>query len=171
MEFLIYEKAKAIYNLGLKIKPLPLMSWDIFSHGFSNIQEVIKDHSALKKMKEKNNWTSDWNFKDELQNDTVIVVTDVKLNIVFASKNIIKMNGYTPNEVVGKSPKMFQGIKTDTKTSNQIREAIKSQKPFEKVVLNYCKDGSPYKCHIKGYPVFNERGIITNFIAFEKIAA
>jgi PAS domain S-box-containing protein len=171
MEFLEYEKAIAKFNLGLNIKSLPLISWDIFSQNFSNKQDLIFDNSALNKLETKNNWKSNWNFNNELQNDTVIVVTDTKLKIVFASKNMVKMNGYIPDEVIGQNPKMFQGIATDALVSNEIRLAIKNQKPFDKVVLNYCKDGSIYKCHIQGYPVFNQKGELTNFIAFEKIAA
>lgn len=171
MEFLEYEKAIAKFNLGLNIKSLPLISWDIFSQNFSNKQDLIFDNSALNKLETKNNWKSNWNFNNELQNDTVIVVTDTKLKIVFASKNMVKMNGYIPDEVIGQNPKMFQGIATNASVSNEIRLAIKNQKPFDKVVLNYCKDGSIYKCHIQGYPVFNQKGELTNFIAFEKIAA
>jgi PAS domain S-box-containing protein len=171
MEFLEYEKAIAKFNLGLNIKSLPLISWDIFSQNFSNKQDLIFDNSALNKLETKNNWKSNWNFNNELQNDTVIVVTDTKLKIVFASKNMVKMNGYIPDEVIGQNPKMFQGIATNASVSNEIRLAIKNKKPFNKVVLNYCKDGSIYKCHIQGYPVFNQKGELTNFIAFEKIAA
>ena len=171
MEFLEYERAIAKYNLGLNIKSLPLISWDIFSQSFSNKQDLILDSSSLIKFETKNNWKSNWNFNNELQNDTVIVVTDTKLNIVFASRNMVNMNGYIPEEVIGQNPKMFQGLETDELISSEIRLAIKNQKSFDKVVLNYCKDGSTYKCHIKGYPVFNQKGELTNFIAFEKLAA
>ena len=66
---------------------------------------------------------------------------------------------------------MFQGQATDDAISREIGIAVQNQLPFEKTILNYCKDGSLYKCHIKGFPVFNKQGELTNFIAFEKIAA
>ena len=81
------------------------------------------------------------------------------------------MNGYEAQEVIGNSPKMFQGAKTDLQVSNEIRQAILKKVPFEKNVINYCKDGSVYNCHIKGFPIFNNKGEVINFIAFEKIAA
>jgi PAS domain S-box-containing protein len=171
MEFLEYEKAIAKYNLGLSIKSMPLICWDMFSQSFSNKQASIFDYSILSKLEIKNNWNVNWDFGYMLQNDTVIVVTDAKLKIVFASRNMVKMNGYTPNEVIGQNPKMFQGKDTDNSISNEIRVAIENQQPFDKVVLNYCKDGSIYKCQIKGHPVFNKQGKLMNFIAFEKIAA
>ncbi len=82
------------------------------------------------------------------------------------------MNGYEAQEVVGNSPKMFQGAKNRFYiVSYEIRQAILNKVPFEKNVINYCKMVRLYKCHIKGFPIFNDKGVVTNFIAFEKIAA
>lgn len=166
-----YENAVAKYYDTLSISSFPLTCWDFYSKSFDTLRLTLSDAILLTKIVEENKWNSTWDYKDELQNDTVIVVTDAKLQIVFASNNIVKMNGYTPSEVVGNSPKMFQGEATDAKTSKEISDAVKALKPFEKVIINYCKDGSLYKCHIKGFPIFDNKGILTNFIAFEKIAA
>jgi predicted transglutaminase-like protease len=84
---------------------------------------------------------------------------------------MLDLNGYYPNEVIGNSPKMFQGELTNKKVSQEISEAVKTKQPFDKIIINYCKDGSLYKCQIKGYPVFDVNGELINFIAFEKIAA
>jgi hypothetical protein len=46
-------------------------------------------------------------FQNKLK-DEVVIVTDAKLEIVFAS-HMTKMNGYVEEEVIGRSPKMFQG--------------------------------------------------------------
>lgn len=167
MEFREYENAISKHFNNLAIQALPLTSWDFFGSYYDKTKNSIGDSSVLNSIIK----SKEWDFQQKLQDDTVIVVTDAVLNIVFASKNIVKMNGYLPNEVVGKSPKMFQGELTDRQVSKEISIAVKEQKPFDKVIMNYCKDGSLYKCHIKGYPVFNEKGILTNFIAFEKIAA
>ncbi|MBC7495080.1 MAG: PAS domain-containing protein, partial [Flavobacterium sp.] len=102
---------------------------------------------------------------------TVIVLTDVNLKIVFASKNMVAMNGYLPSEVIGQHPKMFQGEATNSNVSKIIGNAVKNQLPFKEVVINYCKDGSLYKCEIKGFPIFDSSGKLRNFIAFEKMVA
>lgn len=171
MEFLEYEKAIAKHYDTLSVMSSPLMSWDFYLQGLSKMKMSVADATQLKKLVYSNNWKSNWDFQEHLQDDTVIVVTDPSLKIVFASKNIVKMNGYNPNEVIGNSPKMFQGQKTNEKISKEISDAVKNQKPFDKVIINYCKDGSLYKCHIKGYPIFDNKGKLINFIAFEKIAA
>jgi hypothetical protein len=41
-------------------------------------------------------------FQNKLKDE--VVITDAKLEIVFASHNMTKMNGYV--EVIGRSPKM-----------------------------------------------------------------
>lgn len=171
MEFKEYEKAIAKYHKNLTLMSLPLKSWSFYSSFFDKAKMAIGDASLLESIVSQNKWEATWSFNEQLQNDTVIVVTDATLNIVFASKNIVDMNGYIPEEVIGNSPKMFQGILTNDKVSREISTAVKEQKPFDKVIINYCKDGSIYKCHIKGYPVFNKKGKLINFIAFEKIAA
>lgn len=161
----------AKYYSSLSLNTFPLSCWDFYSKSFDKLRMTLSDTVLLNKIVDENKWNSTWDYKEELQNDTVIVVTDAKLQIVFASNNMVNMNGYYPDEVIGNSPKMFQGKATNTKTSKEISNAVKAQQPFEKVVTNYCKDGSLYKCHIKGFPIFDKKGILTNFIAFEKIAA
>ena len=81
------------------------------------------------------------------------------------------MNGYTLNEIKGKTPRIFQGKETSSKVSATIGKAVKNKKPFEAIVVNYRKDGSTYNCWIKGEPIFNKKGKIVNFIAFEREVA
>ena len=66
---------------------------------------------------------------------------------------------------------MFQGPETSKTVLKEIREAIKLQVPFEKTIQNYRKDGRTYNCQINGVPVFNLKGKLTHFIAFEKEVA
>lgn len=126
----------------------------------------------LKNLSRKQSWrTSTWNLEEELlRKERVVVVTDTAQIIQFASSNLKEMNGYEPKEVEGKSPKIFQGPLTGEKERLLIRDAIKQQKPFKTVVINYRKDGSLYHCHVEEYPIWNQAGKLVNFIAFEKIA-
>lgn len=171
MEFKVYDAAFAKQHNKHNINGMPLVSWDIYMQFLFQTNVLINDVNSLNQIATKNQWKSVWDFKENLQDKTVIVVTDAQLKIVFATKNIKKMNGYSASEVVGNSPKMFQGEQTDLQVSNEIRQAIINKVPFEKNVINYCKDGSLYRCQIKGFPVFNNKGEVINFIAFEKIAA
>ena len=169
-ELVHYEKAISLYSKGLSIKTTPVHSWDFHNDFLSTMKNFFVDWNKLNVIASQNKWIQkDWNLENSLQ-DEVIIVTDVQLKIVFASHNIVKMNGYNEKEVLGKSPKMFQGAATNHTTSSEIREAILQQKPFEKTVMNYKKNGELYACVIKGYPVFNKKGELSHYIAFEKAA-
>lgn len=118
------------------------------------------------------NWNSKENFHEIVhKSNKSLLITNANLEIVFASENITKMNGYSPFEIIGKSPKIFQGVLTSEKAKKSIREAILKLKSFKKVILNYKKDGSTYLCEIEAYPKFNQKGNFINYIAFEKEAS
>ncbi len=166
-----YEEAIVKYNKELRIKSLPVISSEFHYQFVNELKQSLCDLRDLKGMALRNNWAlcSDWDIEAPIKED-VIVVTDAKLTIVFASQNIKKMNGYSATEVMGKSPKMFQGEVTDSIISREISAAIKLQQSFEKTVLNYKKNGEVYACLIKGYPVFDIKGRLRHYIAFEKAA-
>lgn len=165
-----YEDAIALYHNSLNIKTVPVYSWDFHNDFVCAIKKFFADLDKLNAIALQNKWAqNNWDLKNSLKEE-VIVVTDVKLKIVFASHNMETMNGYTAEEVLGKSPKIFQGEATNQITSNEIRKAILHQQPFEKTVMNYKKNGEVYVCLIKGFPVFNSKGELRHYIAFEKAA-
>ncbi len=166
-----YEEVVHKYYSTLKVNGLP-SSWDIYSTYFSKLCYNYKDVQLLTDLADKNNWTHVLDLNNDLINkEQVIVVTDAELNIVHATKNIHAMNGYMPDEIIGKKPKMFQGVGTSKETTAYISKAVKNKSSFEATILNYRKDGTPYNCYIKGSPVFNEKGKLINFIAYEREVA
>lgn len=165
-----YDEAIAMYHSGLSVKTVPVYSWDFHDEFLISVKHFFLDLNRLNLIALKNKWThNNWDLSSSLKEE-VVIVTDVQLNIVFASHNIKKMNGYEEADVLGKSPKMFQGKATNDNTSNEIRKAIVNQESFEKTVLNYKKNGDVYVCLIKGFPVFNSKGQLSHYIAFEKAA-
>lgn len=169
-ELNIYEKGIDKYFNSLSLKSYPLVNWDFIAPNFTSISKALADVKLLQKMAQEFQWDLEASVFEMIKNDTVMVVTDINLKIIYASQNMYFMNGYQPKEVIGKSPKMFQGEKTCVKTSREIREAIKAELPFEKEIINYSKNGKIYNCHIKGQPIFDSQGQLIHFIAFEKVA-
>jgi len=161
---------KEKYFRSLKWNSSPLISWGFSAAFYAEIKNIVLDTHKISNLALDKKWKNiDWDFKNKLE-EKVILITDAKLNIVFASHNMYKMNGYVEEEVLGQSPKMFQGKETIMKTSNEIREAITLQQPFVKQVLNYKKNGELYYCNIEGFPIFNKKRELVNFIAFEQVA-
>ena len=146
----------------------PLLCWDIFMEGFHRRLNLADDIQQLAQLSQQQGWIHNLNFEHQLLwLDRTILVTDPALMIVYASSNMENMNGYTPDEVIGWRPSMFQGPETSLLTRQQLGEAIKKQTPFETTIINYRKDGQQYLCHLEEYPLFNHKKDLVNFIAFE----
>lgn len=158
-----YDKAWMKYRESVKGKAMPLLSWGQFS--FASVERNAFE-SIQKNWKEKENLTQILN-----NHKCEVIVTNARLEIVFASQGIYNMNGYHPRELVGKSPKILQGAQTSNLTKSKIKKAISQKLPFKEILLNYKKDGTTYFCEIEGFPKFNKKGIFLNYIAFEKIAS
>lgn len=155
-----------------QVNLLPIISGDFYKSHSERIGKRYHDLAYLSKLAKSNQWAYHTNLEEQLiDKDHIIVVTDTTLKIVHATHNIINMNGYTPEEVIGHKPKMFQGTDTCKETTAQIAIAVRNKLPFEAVIVNYRKNGSAYKCWIKGEPIFDKVGEVINFIAFERAIA
>jgi PAS domain S-box-containing protein len=148
----------------------PLLSWDIFMNGYNKRMALANDFNQLNKLSISEKWIIEWDMEAKLfQEGKIIIVTDPSLHIVYTGGNIFEMNGYTPAELIGKSPKIFQGPDTSIETLLKIRGAINSRKAIDITVLNYKKNKQTYYCHVQEYPVFNKNRELSHFIAFENI--
>lgn len=150
----------------------PLLCWDICLEGLHRRMQLAPDLKMMQQIMKEGNWHEAVVSVDNslIWENKVIIITDTKLNIIYATENMFAMNGYKQIEVIGKSPTMFQGDKTQMVERKQIQMAIDKQQQFESTIINYKKDGSIYKCHIEGYPIFNKKGNLVNFIALENAA-
>jgi PAS domain S-box-containing protein len=149
----------------------PLMCWDFFMESHFRRMQLAEGLQQLQEFAQLNQWRVDWNLeKFLLKEERIALVTDTAQIIQFATPNMIAMNGYLPEEIIGKQPKMFQGKDTDPETRRHIKEAIIKKMPFKGSLVNYRKDGTPYDCLVDEYPVWNRAGRLVHFIAFEKIA-
>jgi len=158
-----YSKAYANYYNKLKIVPVPLICWDFFSNSNQDIQQV----TTIQKQ-----WKNKIDFhKIVAISKREIIITDESFQIVFATVGLFQMNGYQPFEVIGKTPKIFQGELTSKTVKQKIKESISQNLPFKETLLNYKKDGSTYLCEIEAYPKFNRKGELVNYVAFERIAS
>lgn len=88
--------------------------------------------------------------------------------IVYANSAFCKMTGYTLEEIVGKTPRILQGPKTDKHTLEKMGKAIRGWKRFETSLLNYKKNGEEFWININLSPIANDKGIYTHWIAIER---
>jgi PAS domain S-box-containing protein len=88
--------------------------------------------------------------------------------IIYVNDPLIKMTGYSIKELIGQSPRMFQGRNSDKKELDKIRKAISNSKECHAEIVNYKKNGEEFWVNMVISPVINELGIATHFIAIEK---
>ncbi|MCD9574838.1 PAS domain-containing protein [Flavobacterium soyae] len=147
---------------------VPILALDLHYEYLNELKAFFADMKKVNKISSQFTW-NDKNLKiEERIKDEVVLITDLDLKIVFASNRIKRMTGYYEEEVLGRTPKMFQGPATCKTVLKEIQEAIKLKEPFKKTIQNYKKDGRTYKCSVDATPIYNLKGEISHFIAFEK---
>jgi PAS domain S-box-containing protein len=73
--------------------------------------------------------------------------------IVFANDAICQLTGYTPEELIGATPRLFQGPLTDRSALARIRQALEEYRPITEELVNYRKDGHLYIIQLQLMPV------------------
>lgn len=84
-----------------------------------------------------------------------ILITDATAGgkITYANKAFKKLTGHLPSEVIGKSPRILQGVGTDKTVIRRLAIALKSGGKFEGKAINYKKDGTPFIMYWKVLPI------------------
>ncbi len=88
--------------------------------------------------------------------------------ILYVNEAFTKMTGYTPEEVIGKTPRILQGPKSDRDELKHVSEALHKFQPCETTIINYKKNGEEFWINFSISPVIDDKGITTHFIAIEK---
>lgn len=88
--------------------------------------------------------------------------------ILFVNSAFTKMTGYTAEEVIGKTPRILQGTKTDKNELKKLSAALRNWEQCEATLVNYKKTGEEFWVHLSITPVANENGWFTHWIAIER---
>ncbi|MBM3430647.1 MAG: PAS domain S-box protein, partial [Bacteroidetes bacterium] len=95
-----------------------------------------------------------------------VLIADKDRRIVWANQSLLNITGYTLEELIGKTPKIFQFEKTDQQTIARINESLAKNEIVKEQVLNKGKDGREYWLELNIVPVI-EKDEVTSFIAVE----
>ena len=103
-------------------------------------------------------------------NDMVVITEAGPLDapgprIVFVNDAFERRTGYNRSEVLGRSPRLLQGKRTQRPELDRVREALQSQQPVRVELINYTKHGEPYWVELEIVPVDYFRRGLTHWVA------
>ncbi len=102
-----------------------------------------------------------------------IVITDAELDlpgprIQYVNAAFSKMTGYSPEEVIGKTPRILQGPRSNRQTLARLKEMVPKGEIFQGTSVNYTKLGREYDVEWTISPIYDDNHKIVNFIAYQR---
>ena len=107
------------------------------------------------------------------QSKESILITDAELDlpgpkIIFVNPAFTQMTGYTAAEVIGKTPRILQGARTDRIVLSRLRQNLQRGEFFEGETINYRKDGTGFNLEWQIAPLRNADEKITHYVAIQR---
>ena len=102
-----------------------------------------------------------------------IVITELNYEkpgpkIVYVNDGFCEMTGYSKEEVIGKTPRILQGPKTERKVLDRLKKRLKEGNSFFGQTVNYRKDGSEFINQWDIHPLKNKKGEITHWVSYQQ---
>ncbi|MFM7652223.1 MAG: putative bifunctional diguanylate cyclase/phosphodiesterase [Vulcanococcus sp.] len=88
--------------------------------------------------------------------------------IVYANDAVLHQTGYRREELLGRSPRLFQGPDTDPHTTRRFGEALRRWLPAHMEVLNYSSNGRPYWIELKVAPLADADGWVSHWVSVQR---
>jgi diguanylate cyclase (GGDEF)-like protein/PAS domain S-box-containing protein len=88
--------------------------------------------------------------------------------IVYANETLEQQSGYAPRELLGRSPRLFQGPGTDRVETRRFGEALRRWERTEMEVLNYSSSGRPYWIELKVSPLADGAGGHSHWVSVQR---
>lgn len=88
--------------------------------------------------------------------------------IVFTNAAHEEMTGYREDGLLGRTPRVLQGPKTDADVLDSLRAALAAGEEWEGETINYRKDGTPYRVHWNVAPVRDTEGTIEYWVSVQR---
>ena len=101
-----------------------------------------------------------------------IVITELNYEkpgpkIVYVNKGFCEMTGYSKDEIIGNTPRILQGPKTDRAVLDRLKERLEEGMSFFGQTVNYRKDGSEFINQWDIHPLTNDDGQITHWVSYQ----
>ena len=104
----------------------------------------------------------------------VVIVTEASPidvpgpKIIYVNDAFTETTGYSAEEVIGKTPRIFQKEGTDKEELSKIREALEKKEPVRVTLRNFSKTGKEYWVDISILPLRDTEGKVTHFASIQR---
>lgn len=84
--------------------------------------------------------------------------------IIDCNDAFIQLTGYARDEILGRNCRFLQGPETEPQLSATIRDGVRTKRPVLVEILNYKKDGTPFRNAVLVAPIFDADGELEYFL-------
>ncbi len=102
------------------------------------------------------------------QSPATVVITDIRGNIEYANPKFLETTGYTPEEALGKNPRILKSGYTSAEDYRDLWKTIKAGGEWRGEFLNKKKDGELYWESASISPIRDSDGTILHFLAVKE---
>ncbi|WP_271077313.1 LuxR C-terminal-related transcriptional regulator [Aurantiacibacter sp. MUD61] len=99
-------------------------------------------------------------------NPIASVVSDPRLPdnpIIACNDAFMELTGYDEDEIIGRNCRFLSGPGTEPWLTETIRQGVRERKAVMVEILNYKKDGTPFRNAVVVAPIFDEEGELEYF--------
>jgi PAS domain S-box-containing protein len=102
-----------------------------------------------------------------------VLITEVQPDaasskIVFVNRSLCRMTGFSQEELMGQTPRLFQGPKTDPTIFRQLEGGLVPSQSFSVETINYRRDATEYHAAWHISPVLDELGQISHYVSIQR---
>lgn len=84
--------------------------------------------------------------------------------IISCNQPFIDLTGYSEEEIIGRNCKFLAGPATEPWLTETIRQGVIDHRPVLVEILNYKRDGTPFRNAVLVAPIFDEQGELEFFL-------
>lgn len=85
--------------------------------------------------------------------------------VTYVNPAFTEMTGYAKEDIVGQTPRILQGPKTDRALLDRLRRQLEAGDRFHGETVNYRKDGTEYVLDWSIEPIRAQDGVVTHWVA------